>query len=251
VFGAALTGGVGEIRDSSIKVWRQRLPLAFCGAGLIYSLALLAALAVSVWIFGGVLHDVLAHEEIALIDAPIVSYISIHRLPWLTGAWRASHILAARRFSRRLSFVGSLCLRLRTGSWRPLVPLASAAVGAVALDTVLKFAIARPRPATEWMVAKAVGSRLISLVDYRELRFVGSARETGKGRSFCKNLKSGSYLRPTKPRRRLVGSHRGSIDLAKPDLMVSWTDVSQKRDRRFLLTALFFAGCLMLVGLGL
>ena len=96
-----------------------------------------------------------------------------------------------------------------------------------------------------------MGSRIISLVDYRELRFARSARETGKGRSFCKNLKSDSHSRPMKPRRRLVGSHCDSIDSTKPDLMVSRTNVSPKRDRRFLLTALFFAGCLMLVALGL
>jgi membrane-associated phospholipid phosphatase len=117
----------------------------------------LAALAVSVWIFGGVLHDVLAHEEIALIDAPIVSYIAIHRLPWLTKCMESITYLGSAALLTAVVIAGSLCMRFRTGSWRPLLLLASAAVGAVALDTVLKFAIARPRPATEWMVASAVG----------------------------------------------------------------------------------------------
>ena len=94
-----------------------------------------------------------------------------------------------------------------------------------------------------------MGGRVISLIDYRELHFAESARETTKGRAFCKDLKSGSHSRPMKPRQRLVGSHRVSIDPAKPDLMVS--DVSPKWDRRFLLAALFFVVCLMLVALGL
>jgi membrane-associated phospholipid phosphatase len=117
----------------------------------------LAALAVSVWIFGGVLHDVLAHEEIALIDAPIVSYIAIHRLPWLTTCMESITYLGSAALLTAIVIAGSLCLRVRTGSWRPLLLLASAAVGAMTLDTVLKFSIARPRPATEWMVGSAVG----------------------------------------------------------------------------------------------
>jgi hypothetical protein len=96
-----------------------------------------------------------------------------------------------------------------------------------------------------------VGGRVISLIDYRELHFAESARVTGRGRRFCKNLKSGSHSRPPKTRQRLVGSHRVSIDPAKPDLMVSRTDVTPKWDRRFLLAALFFVVCLMLVALGL
>ena len=59
----------------------------------------LAALAVCVWIFGGVLQDVLAHEEIALIDAPIVSYISVHRLAWLIRCMESITYLGSARAS--------------------------------------------------------------------------------------------------------------------------------------------------------
>ena len=117
----------------------------------------LAALAVSVWIFGAVLEDVLGHEEMALIDAPIVSYIAIHRLAWLTTCMERITYLGSAALLTAMVIAGSLCLRLRTGSWRPLLLLASAAVGAMTLDTVLKYSIARPRPATEWMVGSAVG----------------------------------------------------------------------------------------------
>jgi hypothetical protein len=96
-----------------------------------------------------------------------------------------------------------------------------------------------------------MGGRVISLINYRELRFAESARETGEGRSFCRSLKNGSHSRPMKPRQRFVGSHRDSIDSAKPALMFSRTNVSPKWDRGFLLAALFFVGCLAFVAFGL
>ncbi len=66
--------------------------------GLSFTIGLVA-LAVSVWIFGGVLQDVLAHEEIALFDVPIVSYIAGHRLTWLTECMKGVHTSARQRFS--------------------------------------------------------------------------------------------------------------------------------------------------------
>jgi hypothetical protein len=96
-----------------------------------------------------------------------------------------------------------------------------------------------------------VGGRVISLIDYREFLFAEKTRETVKACPFHVSVKTASHARPKKTRQRLVDSHRDSIHLAKPDRMVSRTDVSPKWDRRFPLAALFFVGCLMLVALGL
>lgn len=77
------------------------------------------------------------------------------------------------------------------------------------------------------------------------------ARETAKVLPFRVNLKSASHTRPIKMRQRLVGSHVDSIDPAVPDLLFSRTHASPKWDRRFVLAAAFFVGCLALVAFGL
>jgi hypothetical protein len=46
----------------------------------------LVALAGGAWIFGSVLQDVLAQEELALFDVPVVSYIASHRVDWLSSS---------------------------------------------------------------------------------------------------------------------------------------------------------------------
>lgn len=96
-----------------------------------------------------------------------------------------------------------------------------------------------------------MGGRVVSLNDYRELHFAGSTREIEIGRHFYKNLKSVSRSRRMKQRQRPVGPQRDSINQAEPDPIVSMTEVRVKWDRRFLFVALFFVGCLVLVGFGL
>jgi hypothetical protein len=49
--------------------------------GLSYTLGLVT-LVVSAWLFGSVLQDVFAQEELALFDMPVVSYIASHRVDW-------------------------------------------------------------------------------------------------------------------------------------------------------------------------
>jgi high-affinity K+ transport system ATPase subunit B/membrane-associated phospholipid phosphatase len=124
--------------------------------GLSFTIGL-AVLAATAWIFGGVLQDVLAHEEIALFDEPIVSYIATHRLAWLTECMEAVTYLGSGAFLAAGVIVGGLALRIRTGSWRPLLLLAYAAAGSGLLGAFLRWAIARPRPAVEWMAVSTTG----------------------------------------------------------------------------------------------
>jgi undecaprenyl-diphosphatase len=124
--------------------------------GLSFTIGL-AALAVSVWIFGGVLQDVLAHEEVALFDAPIVSYIASHRLSWVTEGMEVITYTGTEVFLAAVAGAGGLTLRYRTGSWRPLLLLTAAVLGAMSLDFVAKLVIARPRPPVAWMAVPATG----------------------------------------------------------------------------------------------
>lgn len=117
----------------------------------------LAVLALSVWVFGGVLEDVLSHEEIALFDAPIVNYIAAHRLDWLTKAMEVTTYVGGGTFLIAVSVIGGLVLRYRNNSWHPFWLLAAAALGAVALDLAAKFIISRPRPPVTLMAAPITG----------------------------------------------------------------------------------------------
>ena len=124
--------------------------------GLSFTIGL-AVLVISVWIFGGVLHDVLEQEEVALLDAPIVSYVAAHRISWVTEVMEGITYTGSDVFLLALVSIGGLVLRYRTGSWRPLLLLAAAVLGATLLDLVAKLTIARPRPSVAWMAVPAAG----------------------------------------------------------------------------------------------
>jgi hypothetical protein len=98
-----------------------------------------------------------------------------------------------------------------------------------------------------------MGGRVISLIDYRELRLAGSVRETAKGRYFRVNLKNASHVRLMKTRQRLAGSRVHSIGRVRIPSGFSPTNVSPKSssDYRFVFPAAFFLICLALVVFGL
>ncbi|HYL97343.1 MAG TPA: phosphatase PAP2 family protein [Blastocatellia bacterium] len=116
-----------------------------------------AILTASAWVFGGLLEDVFAHEEIALVDAPVMSYIAARRLPWLTNAMEATTYLGGAGFVVAALLLGGVALRRRTRSWRPFLLLGAAALGAATLDLAVKLAVHRPRPPAAWMAAPVAG----------------------------------------------------------------------------------------------
>src|SRR5271165_2948906 len=124
--------------------------------GLSFTLGLVT-LAVSAWIFGSVLQDVLAQEELALFDVPIVSFLASHRVDWLTMGMQGVTYLGSGRFLLAVVIAVGLVLRYRIGFWRALLLLSCVAIGAMTLDVVVKFAIARSRPPAEWMIVPASG----------------------------------------------------------------------------------------------
>jgi hypothetical protein len=127
--------------------------------GLSYTLGLIT-LAASAWLFGSVLQDVLAQEELALFDVPIVSYIASHRVDWLVPCMLGATYLGSGKFLLDVVIAVGLALRYRTGSWRALLLLACVAIGAMTLDVVVRFGITRSRPPAEIVFFESLGSVL-------------------------------------------------------------------------------------------
>jgi membrane-associated phospholipid phosphatase len=161
---ASRVRGLGERRWVAAARTRYRRQIAFllrrfrpAGAyGLTLTIGLVGLVA-CIWVFGGVLEDVLAHEEIALFDAPIVRYVADHRTPWLTSAMESASALASWPFVLAVMAAGGLALRWLAKSWRGLWLLAFASGGAFLLDVLAKSLVARPRPPAAWMAVPAQG----------------------------------------------------------------------------------------------
>jgi len=113
--------------------------------GLFFTFGL-GVIAAAMWAFGGVLQDVVAGEEIALFDKPLVSFIAEHRVSWLTTAMRGATLLGTAWFIVSLVICAGFLLGVRARSWRPFFFLGSAAGGAGLLDFIAKVVIGRPRP---------------------------------------------------------------------------------------------------------
>lgn len=122
------------------------------------SLALgLGAFLVVACVVTELLWKVLGPAATALIDAPILSCIATHRVGWLTAAMREITRLGSDGFVLAVVIIAGSVLRSQTGSWRPLLILVAMAVGAVAIERVMKLVIARPRPPVTWMVVSESG----------------------------------------------------------------------------------------------
>ena len=122
----------------------------FLSAGLI-------ALAASAIAFGGVLQDVVAHDELARFDSPILTFIASHRVGWLTTAMRTISLLGAGPVVALVVVGAGLAFRRLWHRWEPLLILAVATAGAELLSLGVRAVVARPRPAAALMVTVAHG----------------------------------------------------------------------------------------------
>jgi cation-transporting ATPase E len=189
--------------------------------GLTFTVGL-AVLALSVWIFGGVLEDVIAHEEIALFDAPIVSYVATHRVSWVLWAMENITFAGNDAFLIALTVVGGLALRYRTGSWRPLFLLAMSVLGAILLELIAKHVVARPRPPAVWMAVPAEGFAFpsghstASTAAYGALAYL-TARSQSSWREKVGSLTAGALIAF------LIGVSRVYLGVHWPsDVMAGW-----------------------------
>ena len=106
----------------------------------------LASAGLALTTFGAITADVLGREELALVDLPVTTVIAAGRQPWLTTLMQNVTMLGSAPVIAGLLAGTGIYLRLRTGSWRPLLLAAAVSGGAAALDTLVKYAVARPRP---------------------------------------------------------------------------------------------------------
>ena len=127
------------------------------GAAGVFLSAGLVALATSAIAFGGVLQDVIAHDELARFDSPILTFIASHRVGWLTTVIRSISLLGAGPVVPLVVVVAGLAFRRLMHRWEPLVILAVASAGAELLSLVVRVVVARPRPPAALMAAVAHG----------------------------------------------------------------------------------------------
>jgi len=124
--------------------------------GLSFTLGL-AALALSMLLFGNVLDDVLDHNEIARFDVPIVAFIVENRIAWLTLAMKVVTQLGRTECVVVIMAAAGFYFHRQTGRWRHMLLLQSAVLGAYVLDQAAKLAFEQPRPPTAWMAVTATG----------------------------------------------------------------------------------------------
>jgi undecaprenyl-diphosphatase len=149
---------VGRLRT------RHQAQLAFMGrrlrpgqaSGLPLTLAFGGLTAVSS-AFGALLQDVLGHEESVLLDRPVLTWLVVHREPWLTAVMGWVTDLGASWFLVPLVLLAGLAWRWRRGGWQPLGMLAAAYGGAMLLSRLVKTIIDRPRPPLATMAEHVTG----------------------------------------------------------------------------------------------
>ena len=98
------------------------------------------------WAFGAVFQDVLAGDELALIDRPTETFLVAHREAWLTHGMRVATDFGGAGVLIPLLLVIGLVWRWRACTWRPLGLLAAAYAGAWMLQVSIKLLVHRPRP---------------------------------------------------------------------------------------------------------
>ena len=116
---------------------------------LTFALAALCA-----WAFGGLTQDVVAHDEMALVDPKVTHFVVDHRVAWATTFFKSVTWLGSIVVLIPLVLVVGGYFVARRRDWKPLGKLAAALLGAVLLADIVKPIVARPRPPA----ALAIGS---------------------------------------------------------------------------------------------
>jgi len=134
---------------------RYRRQLAFLARRLRPSGALglsltlgIVALAGAGWAFGAIVQDVVARDELGLVDGPAARFFTAHREAWLTSTMRAVTILGDPAVLIGVVLLAGLVGLRRTRSLRPFTLLAEAYLGAFVLRGVVAVLSRPPRPPT-------------------------------------------------------------------------------------------------------
>lgn len=128
------------------------------GGALGLSLTLTAtALVAAGWAFGAVLQDVLARDELELVDQPVAVFFVAHREAWLTRLLQDLTNLGSVRVLLPLILVVGVGCWLRQRTWRPLGLLAAAYLGADLAFNAVKELVGRPRPPAGILLTPVAG----------------------------------------------------------------------------------------------
>lgn len=109
------------------------------------------------WAFGTILQDVLAKAVLSRLDRPMAQLLVEHRTRWLTMTLRAGTQLGSLTVLVPLTAIVGMLGYRRAWSWRPLLLLGSALSGSVALSSIVKVLVGRPRPHVGAVIATANG----------------------------------------------------------------------------------------------
>jgi len=102
--------------------------------------------------FGLLLWSVLAHSGPTLADPRVATFVADHRLGWLTPVMQRVTWLGSSFFIIPFGIAVGGYLWLGRRTWRPLVMLAVAFLGAAGLYDIVKPAVGRARPASALQV---------------------------------------------------------------------------------------------------
>ena len=128
------------------------------GGALGLSLTLtVTALVAAGWAFGAVLQDVLARDELELVDRPVAVFFVGHREAWLTRLLQDLTNLGSVRVLLPLILVVGVGWWLRRRTWRPLGLLAAAYLGADLAFNAVKELVGRPRPPAGILLTPVAG----------------------------------------------------------------------------------------------
>lgn len=97
------------------------------------------------WAFAGLTRYVVSHEHSARLDTHVTAWVVAHRIGWLTGIVRVVTWLGSVAVIIPLGLIAGGWFA-RRHEWRPLILLAAAVAGAVALYDLIKLLVGRPRP---------------------------------------------------------------------------------------------------------
>ncbi len=116
-----------------------------------------AALVAAGWAFGAVLQDVLARDELALVDRPVALFFVRHREAWLTRLLQDLTNLGSIRILLPLIVVVGVGWWLRRRTWQPLALLVAAYAGADLAFNAVKELVHRPRPPAAILLKPVAG----------------------------------------------------------------------------------------------
>ena len=98
------------------------------------------------WAFGAIAEDVIARNELFLIDRPTLRFLAEHRDKSLTTLMQWLSFLGSTPFVVATLGIVAVVVYARTRTRRWPLFIVTTVVGAVAIDNVVKLLVNRPRP---------------------------------------------------------------------------------------------------------